>query len=583
MKVFSWTKNALAPKFLFSVPVFVSVFLFMEMVYILGAIQDSREIALSQTIAMASSSGALFLSLFAFKFAFSERRLNSLTPLTVLSGVIVSSGLGFLFYSSASALLDSQYTAPSFPRFLAATLFTSSVLLAANGITFGLRTRHSMQMRIRAELLRMTQLENMINFELGAWETIVAKPIKLEITNSLLVDRFRTTSDALKALQESINLVVQPMSKKLRELREEFEVPEITIQSDKFDWKRIFVESLHLKNFRPTLPLVFVGLLDFPQISAKYGLFTTLLSGSTFLTVALFFSGITKFLVRNKNFSVERFLMVPVAVLGMILGLFASSRVADIETFSLPTSAFTAMFFGLFLYVYTFLRVANDQAAKTLVELDALLEDVQWKIARSREMFRQRYGSFTDVLHGEVQARISAAHIRISNASEFGADSQAFLKDQREWVLESLNLLDEAQLGTPKALAEILESIRATWYGVAKVELESNPQVLALLQSDVVCARTVNNLVPELCFNAVKHSSASAITIRLELENYRVLKLQVISNGEEQNNSQRTGSGTELLNESCISWHRTANSEGSRTEAYIPLVLMQNQLLAKGV
>ena len=90
------------------------------------------------------------------------------------------------------------------------------------------------------------------------------------------------------------------------------------------------------------------------------------------------------------------------------------------------------------------------------------------------------------------------------------------------------------------------------------------------LSVDSLCARSVNDLIPDLVFNSVRHGSATAIKVELELADTRTLCLTVIDNGINDIIDTRYGLGSALLDDASISWTRTRGGEHTKTTCILP-------------
>ena len=124
----------------------------------------------------------------------------------------------------------------------------------------------------------------------------------------------------------------------------------------------------------------------------------------------------------------------------------------------------------------------------------------------------------------------------------------------------------------PDALPDVLRKVQATWTGATAIELASEPSVDAALERDLLCLTSLNDVVPELVFNAVRHGGANHIEIRLSRRQPRLLELVVADNGIAGTVADSRGLGTRLLDDCSISWSRVVLDEGSVTCLLLPLL-----------
>ena len=92
------------------------------------------------------------------------------------------------------------------------------------------------------------------------------------------------------------------------------------------------------------------------------------------------------------------------------------------------------------------------------------------------------------------------------------------------------------------------------------------------LAGDPLCARSVNDLIPELVFNSVRHGNARVIDVQLQIVDSRTLSLTVIDDGSGDLMTTRHGLGSALLDEASISWSRTRVGARTTTTSLLPFL-----------
>jgi len=64
-------------------------------------------------------------------------------------------------------------------------------------------------------------------------------------------------------------------------------------------------------------------------------------------------------------------------------------------------------------------------------------------------------------------------------------------------------------------------------------------------------------VIPELCFNSIKHGKANELKVLIEQNSPKTIVLKVQDNGQQMEvKSSKVGLGTKLLDECAISWKR---------------------------
>jgi signal transduction histidine kinase len=96
---------------------------------------------------------------------------------------------------------------------------------------------------------------------------------------------------------------------------------------------------------------------------------------------------------------------------------------------------------------------------------------------------------------------------------------------------------------------------------------EANQEVINNVDKDNLCSTALLDIIPELCFNSIKHGQASQVQVTLTQINPKTILLQVINDGVQIDKDSTKGLGTKLLDECAISWHRNREKEHIITSA----------------
>jgi signal transduction histidine kinase len=113
----------------------------------------------------------------------------------------------------------------------------------------------------------------------------------------------------------------------------------------------------------------------------------------------------------------------------------------------------------------------------------------------------------------------------------------------------------------------MVDKLKQTWQGVASISFEANQEVINNVDKDNLCSTALLDIIPELCFNSIKHGQASQVQVTLTQINPKTILLQVKNNGLEGDKDSQKGLGTKLLDECAISWHRNREKEHIITSA----------------
>jgi signal transduction histidine kinase len=192
-------------------------------------------------------------------------------------------------------------------------------------------------------------------------------------------------------------------------------------------------------------------------------------------------------------------------------------------------------------------------------------------LARARERYRQRERALAHALHGRVQASLSAAFLRLDRAVAQGTDDIELLESLQADVLQMISDLnpDDAE---PDPIDRVIALTQSNWSGTVHINVAIDPLARASLAGDPLTARAVNDLIPELVFNSVRHGSAREIDVKLEIADARTLSLAVIDDGGSDLTMTHYGLGSALLDEASITWSRTRLDTRTTTTCLLPIL-----------
>jgi signal transduction histidine kinase len=216
-------------------------------------------------------------------------------------------------------------------------------------------------------------------------------------------------------------------------------------------------------------------------------------------------------------------------------------------------------------------EAARDQDLELESALRASTEDLRWTLVRARERYRQQEGALARALHGRLQASLGAAFLRLDRAVAEGADDVALLAALQAEVLEAVQALDVID-SDPDPIDKLIALTQSNWSGAVRLNFTVDPQARDALASDPLCARSVNDLIPELVFNSIRHGGATSIDVRIETADARTLSLSVMDNGSGDLKPARYGLGSTLLDEASISWTRSRSEGGAVTTCVLPVL-----------
>lgn len=204
--------------------------------------------------------------------------------------------------------------------------------------------------------------------------------------------------------------------------------------------------------------------------------------------------------------------------------------------------------------------VANAAALdEARVDAEAQMRKDNEQLARETALFDQQMWvakrSWGFVVHGTVQAALTAAITRLSSAEELEPY-------QINMVLQDLDRAREALNKTPDInvdLTAALNAVATTWDGICKVSWQISPRASRSLERDANSRMCVNEIVKETVSNAVRHGEAKQALIEIDRTEDDLLTIQVRNDGRPVPKELEHGVGTRMLDDLTLDWSLTNN------------------------
>jgi two-component sensor histidine kinase len=195
-------------------------------------------------------------------------------------------------------------------------------------------------------------------------------------------------------------------------------------------------------------------------------------------------------------------------------------------------------------------------------------------IAKQNALFAQRVWLFRKrwllLLHGTVQSALTAAVTRLQGKTDIDEFTVQMVKQDLMRAEQAINGDVEKQLIFSNTVEEIVE----LWKGICSVSVQVSERAKRALERNADTAFCVNEIIKEAISNAVRHGSASHVTISIDRLEDDLLEVYVTNNGTTPKNSELIqGIGSEMLNEICLSWSLEGKSPKVKLSASLPLAL----------
>jgi hypothetical protein len=216
-----------------------------------------------------------------------------------------------------------------------------------------------------------------------------------------------------------------------------------------------------------------------------------------------------------------------------------------------------------FAYVSLINRDRRDLEASTRLATEQL--EIELKVFEQALWLNRK--SWGYLLHGTVQARLTAAIARLGAISEL--NSQAV--DEVEASIRTIRNSLAAPRPISIDLASELANLKASWRGVCDVVIEVEKGIPRALKENHELAFCVNELCKEAISNAFRHGAAKNATIKIALVDTQLFQLTIVNDGRSvratsSSQSRHTeGLGLKLYDELCLSWSLKSDGISKKT------------------
>ena len=551
-------KNLFLPKHFFTLPVFISTYSWLSYVHLLDFTNNQGGRYLTRILILTF----VFLFTIGLLFIVSklivERISINYAYLVFFAFIIIIGGLrGYLLDYYLLLFSVTEVNNAGFRIASSIANFSISALLAT--IAVGRIREHAQSVqKLMTDQYRLAYVEMVTKENLDEFEEKQVEPIKKQLLSSLKLIKTQSVDQALLTIRKTIDEIVQPLSRNLEELISHWNPPEVKQTELKIDWKKAISTATRPAEVNVKLTPVVLSLIGTPTMVNNYGLITGLIVIIQSLLTGYFLYGLVKNVI-SKLFKGSLGYLLILLTSGLIQGLLSLIWTYSIDSsFAIliltPAAALVSGFF------ISLNNSATNQALGVAKNIEKTTKDLSWGVSRIRNEQHQRSRNLGRKLHGEIQAQFASAFLIIQNNQNDSAKAQAMVIDLASGLEKDVEKLSDISTKNQK-LDEMIEKLKQTWQGVAVINFEANQEVINNVDKDNLCSTALLDIIPELCFNSIKHGQASEVEVSLTQINPKTILLQVKNNGLIGDSDSQKGLGTKLLDECAISWHRNREKE----------------------
>ena len=564
----------LLPDALLSVPVFGLSFLWVALVQVgeWAAFGDSPgNLAVRLTLAF-----AVQVLMFAFPFVTLRTicprvRPRNWTWLLLVSIVVGATARGIAL--GALFVLTGVTDSPEFVfRIVASISHLAVITVLLWFLVSEVRGSHSLRRQLIAEREQLLDLQLIAQRDLVQLGDRAAEEIRHSVLASLGGLQGQGSVEFRDRLRVTIDDVVRPLSHRLAAAPSAWPSPQAPAPSMGVDWPLAVRQGLDPARIHPVVVPVVLVWLGLPIHLFQFG--PTLTAG---LVATLIVTIPTFWLARTVAIRLTTGRGTRAKAAGFVIAVLIGGLALGLATLPYMQGQPQPFVFVVAAPLLNLLvcgplaiaEAARDQDAQLEVDLKTTTADLRWTLARARERYRQQEGALARTLHSRLQASLAAAFLRLDRAVAQGADDDILMDSLRADVLRSVAELDAGNTD-PEPIDTVVVLTQSNWLGAAQVDFSCDPRAREALERDPLCARSVNELIPELVFNSVKHGNATSIEINLEVADHRTLSLSVIDNGTNDLIATRYGLGSAILDEASIAWTRGRSGSCTATTCLLP-------------
>ncbi|CAN2228830.1 hypothetical protein MCEMZLE2_01408 [Candidatus Nanopelagicaceae bacterium] len=568
-------RDLLNPKYLLSLPTFFATLVFALLTHLVDTAHNVNGHFLERFVIVTFIHFFIFFYMWVVNVLVLKRVERSALLYLVLGTIISAAALrGLLIYSILKALGIENGVGLAFRMQASITNIGLAILVATLAVAFSSSHAASTN-RLIADQRKLRQLRDATIEKINLFDETFKNSIATQLQDSISAFKGAKSEDALKILRLAIDQVVRPLSEILdKQTRGILESPSQDV-AYKINWKRVFSKSTHIDRISE-VPIILALILfggsalvhDFPLRTSLLEIASVLFLGILLIKISkIFFARVTK---RLKRVPEALFMFLSLYLPGQFLGLESYFVIKDSQhpgQFIFLIPVFTVLL-GLLFAVF---NSARREALEVRVGIEIISAELNWELARARELNRQQQRLLSFTLHGQIQAAMEAAFIKLRLAIDSGVDNDSLRSSLAE-LIESAVTHIYRNFKSPDSLDSVLVKIRDTWNGIAEVTWDIPSEVLKKVAADPISNTALIDLITEMSFNAVKHGKASSIKIACQEVDYRILELSVSNDGNALEPSERRGLGSKLLDESTTYWNRFTEQAKTVTIAHIPIV-----------
>jgi signal transduction histidine kinase len=180
---------------------------------------------------------------------------------------------------------------------------------------------------------------------------------------------------------------------------------------------------------------------------------------------------------------------------------------------------------------------------------------INQEIAHNISVVRQRlwyiHKRLSRQIHGGLQGELQAMALQLSNNKEVRPEGLTAFLDELNF-----GLLNEGFKEKSPEISEYLEELQEFWQGITSITYDVSAATTKHISSNTILLECMNEVIREAINNAIKHASATNISISISDRTGNLIALEVVNDVVKSESSASTdkGLGSKIYDEICQSW-----------------------------
>lgn len=203
----------------------------------------------------------------------------------------------------------------------------------------------------------------------------------------------------------------------------------------------------------------------------------------------------------------------------------------------------------------TFLSAIFDLNLNRIRENSVAANAINQEIAHNISVVRQRlwyiHKRLSRQIHGGLQGELQVMALQLANNKEVRPEGLTAFLDELNF-----GLLNEGFKEKSPEISEYLEELQEFWQGITSITYDVSAATTKHISSNTILLECMNEVIREAINNAIKHASATNISISISDLTGNLITLEVVNDvvKSESSASSDIGLGSKIYDEICQSW-----------------------------